>query len=108
MTDVIADMVDRMIAHAQTDAGRAALTIGRPRGRRSTRILADLEARSLGHPSLGRLRRYIAQGDEAWNADQRRDKMTLARRRISENAGFPGGRRRIAPRRDRDSLSAVP
>ena len=65
MTDVIVEIVDRVIVHAQSmlddgaydwPASRAALE----------RILADLEARSLGHPGLGRLRRYIAQGDDAW------------------------------------------
>ena len=69
MTDVIADIVDRLIAHAQSlldehaydwPTSRAALE----------RILADLDARSLGHPSLGRLRRYIAEGDKAWNAER--------------------------------------
>jgi hypothetical protein len=67
MIDAIADMVDQVIAHAQTmldenaydwPTSRAALT----------RILADLEARTHGHPSLERLRRYVAEGDEAWNA----------------------------------------
>ncbi len=69
MIEAIADIVDQVIAHAQTmldenaydwPTSRAALT----------RILADLEARTFGHPSLERLRRYIAESDEAWNADQ--------------------------------------
>jgi hypothetical protein len=67
MRDVIVEIVDRVIVHSQSmlddgaydwPASRAALE----------RILTDLEARSLGHPGLGRLRRFIARADEAWEA----------------------------------------
>ena len=69
MIDVIEDMVDQIIAHAQTMLERKAYDW--PTSRAAlTRILADLEARTLGHPGLERLRRYIVEGDEAWNADQ--------------------------------------
>jgi hypothetical protein len=70
MTDVIVEIVNGLIANAQRmlddgdydwPATRAALE----------RILANLEARSLGHPDLERLRRFIALGDEAWSARQR-------------------------------------
>jgi hypothetical protein len=67
MNDVIDNMVDRIITQAQRmlDEGLYDWPISRTA---LTRILADLEARTLGHPSLERLRRYIAQRDEAWNA----------------------------------------
>ncbi len=64
MTNVVVEIVDRVIVHAQRmlddgaydwPASRAALE----------RILADLEARSLGHPYLWRLRRFIAHGDDS-------------------------------------------
>lgn len=70
MNDMIDDMVDRMVRQAQKmlDDGlydwptsRAALN----------RILADLEARALGHPGLERLRRFIARQDAAWDAGPR-------------------------------------
>lgn len=66
MTNAIVEIVDRVIVHAQSmlDDGsydwpgsRAALE----------RILADLEARSLGHPGLGRLRQFIAVREDEWN-----------------------------------------
>ncbi len=66
MTDIIVEIVDRVIVHAQSmlddgsydwPASRAALE----------KILADLEARSLGHPNLGRLRQFIAQRENEWN-----------------------------------------
>jgi hypothetical protein len=66
MTDIIVEIVDRVIVHAQSmrddgsydwPASRAALE----------RILADLEARSLGHPNLGRLRQFIALRENEWN-----------------------------------------
>ena len=69
MTDVIVEIVDQAIASAQStpDEGdydwptsRAVLEI----------ILFGLEMRSLGHPDLKRLRRFIALGDEAWKARQ--------------------------------------
>ena len=65
MAVVIAEIVDRVIDHAQRlwDEGaydwptsRAALA----------RIMADLQARSANDPSLRRLRRFIARGDRAW------------------------------------------
>ena len=69
MIDVIGDIIDQIIAHAQTMLDEKAYDW--PTSRAAlTRILADLEARTLGHPSLERLRRYIAERDEAWNAGQ--------------------------------------
>jgi len=69
MKDVIDGIVDRIITQAQKmlDDG----LYDWPTSRTALeRILVDLEARSLGHPSLERLRRYIAQRDEARNAGQ--------------------------------------
>ncbi len=67
MADVIADMIDRLIAHAQEMLDEDAYDW--PTSREAlVRILADLEARTLGHPSLGRLRLYIAQGDKRWDS----------------------------------------
>jgi hypothetical protein len=66
MTDIVVEIVDRVIVHAQSmlddgsydwPASRAALE----------RILADLEARSLGHPDLVRLRQFIALREDEWN-----------------------------------------
>ena len=66
MVASIADIVRRTIRHARrmSKAGvhdwptaRAALS----------RILADLEARSPGDPSLERLRQVIERGDRAWS-----------------------------------------
>jgi hypothetical protein len=58
MTVLIAEIVDRVIVHAQRmindgvyDWATSRLTLAR--------ILADLEARSLDDPSLARLRRFI-------------------------------------------------
>ena len=71
MGDVIVEIVDRLIAAEEKmldnedydwPTSRAALE----------RILADLEARSLGHPDLKRLRWFIAISDEAWKARLRR------------------------------------
>ena len=98
MTDVIADMVDRLIAHAQRMLDEGAYDWPTSRAALE-KILADLDARTLGHPGLGRLRQYIAQGDKAWNARRGRDKMTLARPRLAKNAGFPRGRRIVRARR---------
>ena len=69
MTVGIVVIVDRLIANAQRmlDDG----TYDWPASRAGLeRILADLEARSLGHPNLERLRRFIAEHDEAWKASQ--------------------------------------
>jgi hypothetical protein len=70
MTDVIVEIVvDQAIASAQRrldegdydwPASRAVLEM----------ILFGLEARALGHPDLGRLRRFIAEHGEAWKANQ--------------------------------------
>ena len=68
MTDKIVEIVDQAIAAQRRlddgdydwPASRAVLEI----------ILVGLEARSLGHPDLKRLRRFIALGDEAWKARQ--------------------------------------
>ena len=63
----IAEIVDRVILHAQRmlddgaydwPASRVALE----------KILADLEARSMGDPSVERLRRFIALREDAWKA----------------------------------------
>ena len=68
MSALTADIVDRSIRHAQKlstakgyrwSTARAALM----------RILADLEARDPNDPSLDRLRRYIAEGDQASRGD---------------------------------------
>jgi hypothetical protein len=64
MTDGVAEIVDRVIAHAQKmlddgayawPASRAALA----------RILVDLEGRFADDPGLERLRQFIALGDDA-------------------------------------------
>ena len=70
MTDVnVETIVDQAIASAQRTldegdcdwpASRAVLEM----------ILFGLEARALGHPDLRRLRRFIAEHDEAWKASQ--------------------------------------
>ena len=69
MTDVIVEIVDQAIASAQRrldegdydwPASRAVLEI----------ILLGLEVRSLGHPDVRRLRRFIVERDEAWKTSQ--------------------------------------
>ncbi|HKN28896.1 MAG TPA: hypothetical protein VJY34_13820 [Roseiarcus sp.] len=67
MTDVIVEIVDRLIAAEEKmlenddyDWPRSRAALGR--------ILADLETRSLGHPELKRLRWFIEISDEAWKA----------------------------------------
>lgn len=64
MSALTADIVDRSIRHARKlstakgydwTTARAALT----------RILADLETRDPDDPGLDRLRRFIAEGDQA-------------------------------------------
>jgi hypothetical protein len=69
MNDVIDNMVDRIITQAQRmlDDGLYDWPTSRTALKR---ILVDLQARTLGHLSLERLRRYIAQRDEAWNAGE--------------------------------------
>jgi hypothetical protein len=64
MTDVIVEIVDRVIVHAQSMLEEGAYDWPTSRAALE-RILADLEARSLGHPGLGRLRRFIAHADDA-------------------------------------------
>ena len=69
MTVGIAEIVDRVIVHAQKmlDEG----TYGWPASRAAlVKILADLEARSAGDPGLERLRQFIALGDDAWKGRQ--------------------------------------
>jgi len=70
MTIGIDEIVDRVIVHAQRmlddgaydwPASLAALE----------RILADLEARSVGDPAVERLREFIALGNKAWKASRR-------------------------------------
>ncbi len=70
MTDVIVEIVDRLIAAEERRLKRD--NYNWPRSRlRLRRVLADLEARSLGHPDLKRLRWFIAISDEAWKARKR-------------------------------------
>ena len=69
MIDAIEEMVDRILAHAQTMLDEKAYDWPTSRAALA-RILADLEARTLGHQSLDRLRRYIEERDKAWNAGQ--------------------------------------
>ena len=82
MTDVTADIVDRLIAHAQSMLdGRA---YDWPTSRAALeRILVDLETRSVDDPNVQRLRRLTALRDDAWKArhdrgrrhGQRRDRL---------------------------------
>jgi hypothetical protein len=67
MSDVICEMVGRVIGHAQRMLDEGAYDWPATQAALE-KILADLEARSLGHPGLARLRQYIAQGAEAWKA----------------------------------------
>ncbi len=64
MTDLIVEIVDRVIVHAQSMLEEGAYDWPTSRAALE-RILADLEARSLGHPGLGRLRRFITHADDA-------------------------------------------
>jgi len=68
MVDSIDEIVGRSIRHA-----RGMLREGHydwPTTRRALRtILADLEARSPNHPSLARLRAFIAANDRAWSRE---------------------------------------
>jgi hypothetical protein len=67
MTISITEIVNRTIGHAQRLADEGVHDW--PTARFAlTRILADLEARSPGEPSLERLCEFIAVGDRAWNA----------------------------------------
>jgi hypothetical protein len=68
MNDVIDDMVDRMVRQAQRmlDDGLYDWPTSRTALKR---ILADLEMRSLGHPGLERLRRFIARHDAERGAE---------------------------------------
>jgi hypothetical protein len=71
MTVGISEIVDRVIVHAQRMLDDGAY--GWPASRAAlARILADLEARSAGDPSLERLRQFIAVGDDAWKVRQRK------------------------------------
>jgi hypothetical protein len=65
MTDVIVEIVDRLIAAEENMLDNA--DYDWPTSRAALeRILADLEARSLGHPELKRLRWFIEISEEAW------------------------------------------
>jgi len=73
MTVSIADIVNRTIGHAQRMADDGVHDW--PTARFAlTRILADLEARSPGEPSLERLREFIALGDRASEAREEETK----------------------------------
>ena len=67
MTDVIVEIVDRLIASEERRLENEDYDWPRSRARLK-RTLADLEARSLGHPELKRLRWFIEISDEAWKA----------------------------------------
>ena len=65
MVDSIDEIVGRSIRHARRMLGEGHYDW--PTARRGVRtILADLEARSPNHPSLARLRAFIAANDRAW------------------------------------------
>jgi len=67
MTISISEIVKRTIGHAQCMANDSVHDW--PTARLAlTKILADLEARSPGEPSLERLRAFIALGDRAAKA----------------------------------------
>ncbi len=70
MTDVIVEIVDRLIAAEENMLDNADYDWPTSRAALET-ILADLEARSLGHPDLKRLRWFIAISNEAWKARPR-------------------------------------
>jgi hypothetical protein len=63
MTEMVSDIVDGLIEHAKRLLDEGAY--GWPTSRAALeRILADLDARTPGHPSLDRLRLFLAQGDK--------------------------------------------
>ena len=66
MTDIIVEIVDRVIVHAQSmlDDGSYDWPVSRAA---LERILADLEVRSFGHPNLARLRQFITLHEDEWN-----------------------------------------
>ena len=83
MSVSIADIVRRTIRHARRIPNEGVYDW--PTARVAlAKILADLEARSPGDPSLERLRQVIERGDRAWTAARRRGKMTRTRRRLSK------------------------
>jgi len=68
MVDSIDEIVGRSIRHARRMLGEGHYDW--PTTRRALRtILADLEARSPNHPSLARLRAFIAANDRAWSRE---------------------------------------
>ena len=70
MTDVnVETIVDQAIASAQRTLDEGDSDWPASRAVLET-ILFGLEARALGHPDLRRLRRFIAEHDEAWKASQ--------------------------------------
>jgi hypothetical protein len=69
MDPLIDEIVRHSIRHARRMVGEGAYDW--PTARRALMIiLADLEARSPDHPSLRRLRAFIAVRDRAWSREQ--------------------------------------
>jgi hypothetical protein len=66
MVDSIDEIVGRSIRHARRMLGKGHYDWPTT-SRALTTILADLEARSPNHPSLARLRAFIAANDRAWS-----------------------------------------
>jgi hypothetical protein len=68
MDCLIDEIVRQSIRHARRMVGEGAYDW--PTARRALmRILGDLEARSPDHPSLRRLRAFIALRDRAWSRE---------------------------------------
>lgn len=66
----IAEIVDGVVRHAQRMLDEE--TYDWPTSRVALeRILADLEAQSIGDPGIERLRGFIATGEEIWKIRQR-------------------------------------
>ena len=68
MSALLSDIIDRAIEHARALSKTAAYDWSTARAA-LTAILADLERRFPGDPSLDRLRLYIAERDQALAAD---------------------------------------
>ena len=68
MVNSIDEIVARSIRHARRMLGEGHYDWPTTRKALST-ILADLEARSPNHPSLARLRVFIAANDRAWSRE---------------------------------------
>jgi hypothetical protein len=68
MADSIDEIVARSIRHARRMLGQGHYDWPTT-SRALTTILTDLEARSPNHPSLARLRDFIAANDRAWSRE---------------------------------------